>query len=254
MSEPPLRLPLESAFADIPDTALADRLARELKQAGAVLAGFADLRPVRPRPREDLPRGVSLALPFDAPDLARRPGREAADPAYVEAYRRSRAKVDVVVARGLEVLRAAGHEARGYGYEIFLDGLGGDMNPEAYLTALYQHKTTACRAALGWIGRMGVLVTREYGPHVWLGTIFTDAPLPAAEPRVDSGCGSCRRCVEACPVGAIRGTTWRAGLTRDDLLDVKTCQAHRRARSGRNSLPMCGLCLAACPFGYRHFY
>lgn len=236
---------------------LGEKLSEELKKAGAVLVGFADLRQAaRPPQVTHLPVGVSIALTFAEPELARQPGRPGADPKYVEAYFRSRKSVDPPVGLGVDILRAAGYEAWGYGYQFFLDRWGekDDMDPNQYLTASYQHKTTARLAGLGWIGRMGVMVTREYGPHVWLGSIFTDAPLATAtEPLVKHRCGSCRQCQEACPVGAIKGQGWRLGLTRADLVDIEACQAHRRERGRAAEAPMCGLCLAACPFGRAHF-
>lgn len=229
--------------------ALTETFTAEMKKAGALLVGFADLRPVESRPFPELPTGVAIAVPFAAPELARHPGVPEADPRYIEAYVKSGQSLDPIAARGVELLRAGGYEAWGYGGAIFFDKCGQDMNPEAHLTAFYQHKTTATLAGLGWIGRMGVLVTPQFGPHVWLATVVTNAPLPPAEAITESRCGSCRKCQEACPVGAIKGQTWRRGLTRDELIDIKKCQAHRRERGQQAGIPMCGLCLAACPFG-----
>ena len=232
-----------------PLTTLTESFTAEMKEAGALMVGFADLRIVQPRPFPELPIGVAVAVPFAEPSLARHPGAPEADPRYIEAYVKSGRSLDPLAARGVEFLRAAGYEAWGYGSEMFFDKRGQDMNPEAYLTSFYQHKTTATLAGLGWIGRMGVLVTPEFGPHVWLATIVTDAPFSPAEAVTESRCGSCRKCQEACPVEAIKGPAWRRGLSRDDLLDVKKCFAHRRERGQNAGMPMCGLCLAACPFG-----
>lgn len=241
-----LAVPAPASDSD-PILSRAQGLERSLKNAGAVLVGFADLRPVTPRPFEHLLTGVALALPFDPdPALARNPGQGAANPDYVAAYGRNRLKIDPLVELGTNILRREGFRAEGYGYEIFGGQRGGDMNPALHLTAHYQHKTTARLAGLGWIGRMGVLVTRSWGPHIWLGTIFTDASLPPGTP-LKPGCGSCRRCVEACPVQAIQGPVWQPGFQRADLLDIHKCQAHRRERGRETDLPMCGLCLAACP-------
>lgn len=232
-------------------------LSEELKKAGAILVGFADLRHASKPPEvAHLPFGVSIALPFAETTLARQPGRPEVDPAYVQAYFRSRKSVDQPVSLGVEILRAAGHEAWGCGYQIYLDRRveKDEMAPDQHLTARYQQKTTARLAGLGWIGRMGVLVTRQYGPHVWLGSIFTDAPLRTeTAPLISRQCGSCRKCQEACPVGAIKGAGWQLGLNRADLVDIEACQAHRRERGRQADAPMCGLCLAVCPFGRGHF-
>lgn len=228
---------------------LAEQFTAEMKKAGAIMVGFADLRIVKPRPFPELPTGVALAVPFADLSLARKPGAPEADPRYIEAYTRSGQSLDPIAERGVEFLRRAGYEAWGYGSETFFDKQGQDMNPEAYLTSFYQHKTTATLAGLGWIGRMGVLVTPKMGPHVWLATIVTDAPFAPAEAMTESRCGSCRKCQETCPVGAIEGAAWRRGMARDELVDIKKCQAHRRERGQKAGKPMCGLCLAACPYG-----
>lgn len=44
----------------------------------------------------------------------------------------------------------------------------------------FPHKTAATRAGLGWIGRHCQLITREFGPWIRLGTVFTDMGLPNA--------------------------------------------------------------------------
>jgi epoxyqueuosine reductase QueG len=232
-------------------------LTGELKKAGALLVGFADLgQAARPPQVAHLPVGVSIALPFAEPGLARQPSRPSANPGYVEAYFRSRKSVDPPVLLGVEILRAAGYEAWGCGYQIYLDRQveKDEMDPDQFLTACFQQKTMARLAGLGWIDRMGVMVTREYGPHVWLGSIFTDAPLATTtEPLVNHRCGSCRKSQEVCPVGAIKGQGWQLGLSRADLVDIEVCQTHRRERGREAEAPMCGLCLAACPFGRNHF-
>ncbi|MDL2321638.1 4Fe-4S dicluster domain-containing protein [Desulfosarcina sp. OttesenSCG-928-B08] len=227
---------------------MADTIIAALKNAGAVLVGFADMEPVPFNPFPELRRGISIAIPF-IPEMARRPGMATADPAYVDAYFEMQRRLDPIVQVGLDAIRSSGFEARGYGFRSFFGTSGADMDMDQYLTSRYPHKTTATLANLGWIGRMGVLVTRQLGPHVWLSTILTDAPLPAARPCVASACGKCRRCQDACPVGAIQGALWNRSVSRSDLLDIRACQKHRRKRGEAVGTPMCGLCLAACPVG-----
>lgn len=229
---------------------LIEDLEKPLADAGATLTGYADLGSVTGRPFPELTHGLALALAFD-PFLARQPGRPLANPAYVDEYYLTRARLDQLVERGVHILRSYGYRARGYGFQPFFGDQVDDMRPTEYLIALYQHKTTAVRANLGWIGKMGVLVTKEYGPNIWLGTILTDAPLPGAEPCRKSLCGRCRRCQEACPVKAVKGVLWAPDMLREDLIDVRGCQEHRRQRGHYLQRPMCGLCLAACPLGQR---
>lgn len=64
-------------------------------------------------------------------------------------------------------------------------------------------------AGLGWFGKSGLLITKEYGPMVRLGGVLTDYPLEeqlAQEIMSESKCGSCTRCLDSCPAGALDGT------------------------------------------------
>ena len=65
-------------------------------------------------------------------------------------------------------------------------------------------KQYAVEAGLGWIGRQSLLVTPEYGTYVLLGEIVINAEVSQYDKPLESvGCGECRRCIEACPTGAI---------------------------------------------------
>lgn len=76
-------------------------------------------------------------------------------------------------------------------------------------------RAAAHRAGLGWFGRNTNLLLPGAGSWFVLGSVVTDAPLPADQP-VAAGCGSCRRCVPACPTGA---------LSDDGTLDGRRCLA-----------------------------
>jgi epoxyqueuosine reductase len=58
-------------------------------------------------------------------------------------------------------------------------------------------------AGLGWRGKHTLLLSREAGSMFFLGEILTDLPLPASATRIDDHCGTCSRCIDACPTGAI---------------------------------------------------
>jgi epoxyqueuosine reductase len=66
----------------------------------------------------------------------------------------------------------------------------------------------AIKAGLGEYGRHGLLITKDFGPRVRLGKVYTDLPLAHDTPLhfgVREFCEICRRCTDACPVKAIPG-------------------------------------------------
>ncbi len=69
-------------------------------------------------------------------------------------------------------------------------------------TGPVMEKAWAARAGIGWIGKHTNVITSDMGSWVFLGEIITTLELPADEPAVDR-CGTCVRCLEACPTGAI---------------------------------------------------
>ena len=104
--------------------------------------------------------------------------------------------------------------ATGLGYSIdamvalataqFIRNLGYRAVPTMNDTALAI--PLAIAAGLGEYGRHGLVITKEFGPRVRFGKIFTDMPLAHDSPirfGVSEFCDSCRRCTEACPPKAI---------------------------------------------------
>jgi epoxyqueuosine reductase len=213
-------------------TASIEALARG---AGADLVGFAEVEGLA-----EFPRAVVVAMRH-SPEVLADP-EDMPNRAYADEYTSLNERLTRLAERIAGALCEAGFEARAN------PATAHSLDPQR-LAAPFPHKTAATRAGLGWIGKSALLVTRELGPAVRLVTVLTDAPLAVGGPITESECGECTACVEACPVGAITGENWTAGMPREQLLDAQVCLQVRREAAIRAGVerPRCGVCLSVCP-------
>jgi epoxyqueuosine reductase len=93
--------------------------------------------------------------------------------------------------------------------------LGGDYR---VLVDANQHvdREAAVRSGVGFYGKNTMVLTRRHGSWVVLGTLVTTAELEPTAP-LDPGCGSCTRCIDACPTGA---------LDEPGVLDATRCLSY----------------------------
>lgn len=120
-------------------------------------------------------------------------------------------------------------------------------------TGPVQDKVWAQQAGLGWIAKNGNLITREYGSWVFLGEVLTTLKLPPDRPHT-AHCGTCTRCLEACPTGAI---------PQPHVVDANRCIAYHTIENRTAEIPAaiaanmqgwvagCDICQDVCPWNQR---
>lgn len=113
------------------------------------------------------------------------------------------------------------------------------------------HKTVAIHAGLGWIGKSALFITEQYGAAIRLTSVLTDAPLEYNRQIIQSKCGSCMLCINACPGKAISGKLWSPGLEREEYFDAMACRKAAReiaAKAIHKQITLCGKCIEICPY------
>jgi epoxyqueuosine reductase len=80
----------------------------------------------------------------------------------------------------------------------------GDVNGRGFVdSAPVLERSWAQRSGLGWVGKNGNLITRQSGSFFFIATLITDLELTYDDPFAKDYCGSCTRCIDACPTDAI---------------------------------------------------
>lgn len=85
----------------------------------------------------------------------------------------------------------------------YVQSVAGDIYGRAFVdSAPVLEKDWAARSGLGWRGRHGLLINPKKGSYFFLGELILDLELDYDHPIKDF-CGTCRRCIDACPTDAI---------------------------------------------------
>lgn len=89
----------------------------------------------------------------------------------------------------------------------FLDELKkiyGDIQGRGFVdSAPVLERSWATRSGAGWIGKNGNLITKNSGSFFFIATLIVDIELPYDDPFAKDYCGTCRKCIDACPTDAI---------------------------------------------------
>ena len=192
----------------------------------------------RADPRQLMPTAKSVILlgMNYAPERDPLKALENRSKAVISAYAKRRDYHDVLKGRLKEIAGLVARRAGG-DVKVFVD------------TAPLMEKPLAQSAGLGWQGKHTNLVSREFGSWLFLGSILTEAELPADEPERDH-CGNCQRCLDVCPTDA---------FPTPYTLDARRCIAYLTVEYGGHIAPEfrkaignrvfgCDDCLAVCPW------
>jgi epoxyqueuosine reductase len=242
-----------------------ERILEEARSAGFPLAGCAPLTSV---PRAEFLAGwLAQGRAGDMAYLSRRTA-ERLDPRVLARWARSIIVLGSPYRPPPPPPRNWQHTLRG---RIAAYAAGGDYHREirgrlarlavrlkaAFPTARFRgsvdtgavlEREWGMRAGLGWIGRNTLLLHRAGGSYFFLGELFTDLTLDALPLPADH-CGSCTRCLTACPTGALE----------DYAMDPRRCISYLTIEH-RGAIPValrpalenwifgCDLCQEVCPW------
>lgn len=223
-----------------------EKMRLRLLDDGIAAVGFSDVSNAVPERFKQYPFAVSLLVRLS--DAILNEVTDSPTYSYFHHYRTVNAFLDQKALFVTEYLRRLGSIA----FPVAASQSVHDTNDK--YSGVFQHKTAAHLAGLGWIGKSALFISNEHGPRVRLATVLTDLPLPVNENQISaSRCGDCKLCGEACPAHAIRGINYELGMTRADIFDAQACSEHMKRRYqhiGRGSV--CGICISVCPFGKKH--
>jgi epoxyqueuosine reductase len=236
-------------------------IASEARRLGFAAVGFAALAPSESFPVFDewLQSGRSAGM-----DYLKKHKSLRSDPREVAQG----AKSAIVVAAGYPVSRTPGRGFSSYAastdyHDVIrakLKELAEFVRQKAAMSvarvcvdsAPVLEREWAVRAGIGWRGRQGQVVNPDCGCCMVLGELLVDIALIPSAP-VPNQCGECRKCVDACPTGA---------LCADGLIDARKCVSYltiehkgdfspEESRAIGQSIFGCDICTAVCPWNAR---
>jgi epoxyqueuosine reductase QueG len=224
---------------------LEDELIEKLMSEGASMVGFADISefPAEARRHMDSALWIGVALdPNVVKDLPKGPTKF-----YEMEYRAKNALLDKLGRSAAVTLRSHAFQA--------IPRLATDEDIDWIdLTTPLPHKSVATRAGMGWIGKCGLLVTREFGSAIRMSVVLTDAYFDGGTPIGMSYCGDCEECVDKCPAKAPLGFDWTKRVAREDFYDAHLCHDRIQAFAKERGLSskICGICIGVCPWTVKY--
>ena len=224
---------------------LSTKLRKSLLEKGACLVGYTDVSDLAYEVTASLKNAVSIAVPLNPSvinEISKGPTTT-----YHQEYNRANNLLADLCGHAVNILITEGHKAVALEPTIKVVDL-------TKIDAHLPHKTVATKAALGWIGKSALLITKTYGAAIRLASVLTDTGLDTAEPIEQSMCGDCRDCVDHCPAKAIKGNNWQPGASRDSIYDAFACceTASKLAKKIGIQSTICGICINVCPWTQKY--
>lgn len=128
----------------------------------------------------------------------------------------------------------------------------GDIHGRGFVdSAPVLERSWAVKSGLGWVGKNGNLLTKQNGSFYFIATLITDVALQYDDPFTKDYCGTCTRCIHACPTGAILD---------ENVIDASKCISYFTIELKDELLPDtiqgqfdnwifgCDICQDVCPW------
>ncbi|MCX7679871.1 MAG: 4Fe-4S dicluster domain-containing protein [Spirochaetes bacterium] len=215
---------------------------------GCDIFGWADLTLCMPLRFRDTPFALSIGCALDkaiVSSLCDGPTEK-----YLLHYRATNEKLSRIVHMVVENLQSRGARSIAIPPTVSEKELDGISQTLRYH---FSHKMAATRAGLGWIGKSDLFISKKFGPRLRLATVLCERPFGEIGTPIEKNfCGSCTRCVDACPAKAANGMGWHVGVDRDEFFNAYACLDMCRKLSAQRlgePLSICGICMAVCPIG-----
>ena len=127
----------------------------------------------------------------------------------------------------------------------------GDVNGRAFVdSAPVLDKAWARKAGFGWIGKNTNLINKKAGSFFFLAELITDLELDYDVAPTEDHCGTCTRCIDACPTDAIRAPYVVDGSRCISYLTIELKNEIPSEFSGKTANWMfgCDICQDVCPW------